>query len=460
VTSKLTGESPGPPDISRMVETMKRLFSYFDITGFSRGQKIHFFINVSVGIIIAVFCHFIEHTDWGEDTINKALDFVIVKEAEKSAAKLTVLDSPRDPRISNRIVFIDIDHETYKNWGKPLITPRDKLAEVVKAAYEGGALIIILDILFEHKDCCHPESDSKLRKVLQDMARKSVPTQVIFPLRIGSNGDAHRSLYEDLIQGNPRFHFATANISATATDRVVRYWTPFETIKDGGNNRIIWNMPFLAAVLAEGKEEALKGIEKALRDGNPVKSHRLVLDRKRQIIFESDREDIYRSRIRFFLLPKNTLPRYPGGTLFDTLYRIDEVADVNFKDRIVIIGNSSPDIGDTHPTPVGNMAGMFILGNATNTILLGVQPSRAPVWLNMSIEAMIIIMAAFLFLYLSSFLALVIGSTVMILTLGVFSYYYFLHTGAYLNFVFAVVGMSFHRTVADIEDLFMKKGRH
>jgi hypothetical protein len=80
--------------------------------------------------------------------------------------------------------------------------------------------------------------------------------------------------------------------------------------------------------------------------------------------------------------------------------------------------------------------------------------------LNILIEAVIIVMAAFLFLYLHSFLALVLGSIILILTLGVFSYYYFLHTGVYLNFMFAVLGMSFHRTIENIEDLFKKKGGH
>ena len=439
---------------------MRFLLSYINITRFSRGQKIHFFINISIGIIITIFFHFLEHTDWGEDTINKAFDFVIRMEAEKSAESMENLSSQREARKSDQLVFVEIDYETYRKWGNPLITPRAKLAEVVKTAYEGGARLIVFDILFEHEDCRHPGSNDKLRNVLQDMTSRKAATKVIFPLRIGHKGDIQRNLYEDLIENNPHFYVATANISGTAMDRMIRYWVPFEYVGSAQNHKVLWNMSLLAAILSEEKEAELREFEKTMGAGNTGKSRRIELDQKRQIVITSDRDDIYRNRIRFFLLPKDTLSAHQGGSLFETLYKIDEVTKVTFKDKIVIIGNSSPDIGDTHPTPVGNLAGMFIIGNATNTILLGIQPLRSPTWLNILIEAVVIVMAAFLFIHLRSFLAYVIGSIILILTLGVFGYYYFLHTGVYLNFIFAVLGMSFHRTIASIENLFEKEGEH
>lgn len=436
---------------------MRYLLSYIDVTRFSRGQKVHFFINILVGITIAVFFHFLEDTNWGEGTINKAFDFVIAREAKKSAETAKSLHSQRGAGISDRIVFIEIDHNTYSKWGKPLITPRDKLAEAVKIIYEDGAKLIVLDILFEHGDCCHPGSDDKLRKVLQEMTSRQASTKVIFPLRIGYNGDIQRNLYKDLIEKNPNFYTGTANISGNTTDRVFRYWVPFDYVGGAQNHNILWNMSLLAAILAEDKERELKEFEKTMNAGNTNMVRRIELGQQRQIVISSDREDIYQNRIRFFLLPEDTLSGHPGGNLFETRHKIDDVAKATFKDKIVIIGNSSPDIGDTHPTPVGNMAGMFIIGNATNTILLGRQPLRSPTWLNILLEAVVIVMAAFLFLYFRSFVAKYLGSIILVLTLGVFSYYYFLYTGTYLNFMFAVAGMSFHNTIANIEAFFKKK---
>jgi CHASE2 domain-containing sensor protein len=438
--------------------SVKRFFSYIDVRRFPRRRKIHFFINVSVGIVIAVFFHFLEHTDWGEATINKAFDFIIAKEAEKSAEAMESLTAQRNIGISDRIVFAEIDHETYKKWGKPLITPRDKLAEIIKIASEGGAKIIALDILLEDKDCCHPESDCELRKVLQDMTDKKAAAKVIFPVRIGYDGKARKNIFQDLIDNNPNFYAATASIAAAATDRVVRYWVPFATVKNGSDDTILWNMPFLIAMLAEGKEREIKEFGNIIKAGRFHKAHHFTLDHNRDITISPERDEIYRNRIRFLLVPQNTLPGHPGGNLFDTVYQIDEIRHATVRDKIVIIGNSSPDAGDMHPTPVGNMAGIFIIGNAINTISLGLQPSHSPLLLNIAIEAVIVIMAAFLFLYFPSLLAQILGSAVLILCLGVVSYYFFLYTGIFLNFIFAVIGMSFHRTIANIEEITKKKG--
>ena len=425
---------------------------------FYRKRTIHFFINISIGIIIAIVFHFLEHTDWGEDTINKAFDVIIAKEAEESAEAMESVTSERDTRISNRIALVEINHEAYKKWGKPLLTPRDKLAEIVEAVCKAKAGIVVLDILLEDRDCCHPEGDKALRKVLEDITASKSTTKIIFPVRIGYDGEVRTHLFKDLLGKNPNFYPATANVSAAATDRVIRYWVPFDTYKDGVSGNVLWNMSFLTAMLAEGKEAELKELEHTLTTGNPHGSRHVKLDHGREIIITSDRDDIYRNRIRFLLIPKGTLPYHPGGNLFDRAYQAEEVKHAPLKDKIVIIGNSSPDAGDIHRTPVGTMAGMFIIGNAANTISLGMQPSHSPMWLNIVVEAAVIAMAAILFLYLHSFLAQVLSSVILLITLGVASYYYFLHTGAFLNFIFAVVGMSFHRTIANIEELIQSKG--
>ena len=437
----------------------KSFLSGINVRRFSGTEKIHFAINLSIGILIALFFHFLEHTDWGEDTINKAFDFVIAREAGNAAGAVESLTSQRSTRATDRIVFVEIDDEAYRKWGKPLVTPRDRLAEIVESAYKGGAKVILLDILLEDRDCCHPDGDRKLRNVLQDMTNGKAASKVIFPVRIGRDGGVQKkSLFEDLLRGNPNFYTATAGISATATDRVVRYWIPFEAFKDGGDTTILWNMSFIAAMLAEGKESEIKECEKRIKTGTAHGTQRIELSNGKSIKVTSDREDIYSNRIRFLLVPKNALSDHAGGNLFDGLYKLDETMHATFKDKIVIIGNSSPDAGDMHPTPIGNLAGMFIIGNATNTIALGIQPSRSPAWLNLLIEAFVVIMAAFLFLHFHSFLAQLLGSSVLMVSLGIVSYYYFLYTGTFLNFIFAVAGMSFHRIATNIEEIALKKG--
>lgn len=423
---------------------MNNILTYINIRDFSKTKRIHFFINIIIGIAIAVFFHFVERTVWGEDTINSAFDWFIEKEARIEAKNVGKSSGQRVYKTSDKILFVEIDHAVYKKWGTPAITPRNEIAKIIEAAYKGGAAIIVLDILLEDKDCCRPENDSVLRKVLQEMIDEKATTKIIFPARIRFGGEIQKSLFGDMIENSPNFYSASPTFSATSKDKIIRYWNIHETFKENGDDRILWNASFLAAMLANGKIRELKNLEKAIYSQN----------------FHPEKDDLYKNRIRFLLVPKKALLDYPGGSLFQSVCSIDEVPYADFRNKIVIIGNSSPDAGDMYPTPAGNMAGMFIHGNSINTILLGLQPSRPPMIVNILIEVLIIIMASYLFLYFQSLAAQILGSIILVLTLGVVSYYYFLYTGIFLNFVFAVIGMGFHKNISNIEKIFIDKGKN
>lgn len=437
---------------------VKRSSSYIDFRKFSRKKKIHFFVNIGVGIIIALFFHFLEHTKGGEDILNTAFDRIIAMEAEKAAKKAESLNESKDKKKSEQILFVDIDHDTYKNWGKPLLTPRDELAKIIETAYTSNAKAIVLDILFEDKDCCNLKSDRNLRKVLQDMTNKEATTKVIFPVRITYDGDIKKNLFDDLIEKNPNFYTAVPNIYATATDRIIRYWMPYEKSKNTNRNYVLWNVSLLAAVLANEKIKELKDIENKISTQQFAEGFSIKTNNGKHVYLSAKKDDLYRNRIRFLLVPRNTMTDHWEGNLRE-VYTVDQSKHVSFKDKIVIIGNSSPDAGDIYSTPIGNMAGMYIIGNAVNTILLGLQPSHSSVYVNIAIEVLVIILAAYFFLYFASLLAQILVSFILILTLGVISYYYFLHTGIFLNFMFAVVGMSFHKTISNIEEIIENRGQ-
>jgi CHASE2 domain-containing sensor protein len=136
---------------------------------------------------------------------------------------------------------------------------------------------------------------------------------------------------------------------------------------------------------------------------------------------------------------------------------LDEVPHGIYNDKIIIVGNSSPDAGDHHQTPIGKMAGMYIIGNALMTIIQGQQPLHLSVFGNLIIELMVIIMAAYFFLYFKSLPAHLLISTILIILLGVIGYYYFLITGVFLNFMFTLVGMGLHRLVSDAEEIIVNR---
>jgi CHASE2 domain-containing sensor protein len=433
---------------------MKR-FGRPSLKKFSREEKIHFCINIGIGIAVVILLQFFENTDFGEHALNKAFDYIIAKEAAEAAASGNIV-MQKDKRVAERVAFVDMG-KTYKKRGSPLITPRDELAKVIEAAYKGKAKVIVLDILLEDKDCCHPEHDRKLREVFKNMIDQNASTKVIFPVRIASEGSIKKNLFEDLFDHHPNFYPAIPYISATASDRVVRYWVPYETIKDHGRYPLLWNASFLAAVLAHGKEEELKRIGQKMNDQKVPEAHIIELSNKKEIEISPRREDLYRNRVRFFLIPENTVSKHPGGNLFELVSDVDEVDYVAFKDKVVIIGNGNPEAGDIHLTPVGSMPGMYIIGNATNTILLGLQPAHPSRVLNILIELAVIIIAAYILSRFPPLIIKVLKGVVLISALGAISYYYFLKTGVLLNVTFAVVGMGFHDMAMSVEKVLIKR---
>jgi hypothetical protein len=227
----------------------------------------------------------------------------------------------------------------------------------------------------------------------------------------------------------------------------------------------------VAVLLAvEGSLQELDSFEEILKRKEGVHNNGfevLKLGNGKIIKLPYDKAHLYLQRLRFLLVPESSIKETSiekdvttEGNLFQTTVKFEELEYYKefFKDKIVIVGNSSPDAGDIHRTPIGEMAGMYVLGNSINTILAKEQPSPPPVWLSIVIEIAVIILAAYVFLYFTSLLAQIIVSVLILLVFGYFSYLYFLKAGVFLNFVFAIVGMGFHETIKDMEEIIEKKG--
>ena len=451
----------------------RAIISYVDFRKFPPRKRTHFFINLSIGVVIVFLFHFLENTRWGENTLDKCFDLFVSWESKKAVQVQN--DVQKSP-----ILFVDIDHETYKEWGEPLITPRDKLAKILQILHEGEAKVIVLDILLEGSDFI-PDNDRKLLEVLEKI--KLDPkntTKIILPQRIGFEGKLKGNLFDILFNkdhsaGDSRseaLYRATPSLSATSSDNVVRYWNLYEEFQDQeGKREIIWGYPIITVLLAvEGSLQGLDSFQRKLSGkerSNSKDFEVLHLSNGKTIKLPYDKAHLYLQRLRFLLIPEKSSKGYLAdknggneGNVFQTVIKYDELEFYKgfFKDRIIIVGNSSPDTGDMYRTPIGEMAGMYILANSIDTILTKEQPSPPPRWLGILIEIVVIILAAYIFLYFTSLLAQIIASLLILTVFGYFSYLYFLKTGVFLNFVFAIVGMSFHEMTKDLEEIVEKRG--
>ena len=115
-------------------------------------------------------------------------------------------------------------------------------------------------------------------------------------------------------------------------------------------------------------------------------------------------------------------------------------------------------MGDYHWTPVGLLPGVYILGNAINTLAAGLQPIHMNSFLHFLIELFVILVAASFFLYFTKLLAQVLACTLFVILFFPLSWLAYDIWGIFFNFVVPLIGMSFQRTVSGMEDIIIHRG--
>lgn len=444
-----------------------RLFHFVKFWS-DRQRRIHFFVNIGVGVLIAIFFVIAEKTSFGEDQLNAAFDLLVRVESRRYA------DSYLDDM---PVYFIDISAQEYKNMGEPLITPRDRLAELVETAWRKGAAVIVPDILLEKADASKPQGDSRLRALLERMLDENSSSEVVFPVRIGADGYLRACIYDDLIDRTTRdgrhiFHRAVPYVLASTRDFKNRFWDDYRIgLGADKSPQIVWSIPLLASALYDRAFPRLEHVRRALlsdiaRSGDHEPSgHGYMLELRGARIgvappvrLENGSVDAgdayclpYTQRIRFLISPET-------GQRRDAENFRPELSPDSLHSKIVIIGNSSPEAGDMLVTPVGTMPGMYVQGNAINTIVSGRMPVHMPGWVHFAIEGLIIVVAAWFFLHFEATAAQFLTSVIFIFLFGFISWLIYLRWGLFFNFLIPVAGMQFHKIACGIESMVLNKG--
>ena len=117
-------------------ERNKDFFLILD--GIPKKREKNFIFNCVLGIFTLICLTIFKNTSLGQESINWWFDKYISWQVKDE--------------ISSEIVFLDFDNTSMLELNRPSITPRDKVADLVKIAYEGGAKIIILDFEFSDAD--------------------------------------------------------------------------------------------------------------------------------------------------------------------------------------------------------------------------------------------------------------------------------------------------------------------
>lgn len=95
--------------------------------------------DLLIGLSMAWCLHFFHDTPWLRDTEDASMDF-----AMKILKNFISYKSPE-------FALLDIDEKTYKIWGEPPFTPRDRVVNLIDIAVKGGAKLVIVDVDLSQK---------------------------------------------------------------------------------------------------------------------------------------------------------------------------------------------------------------------------------------------------------------------------------------------------------------------
>jgi hypothetical protein len=432
-----------------------------------RHHKIHFSLNILFGIIIALILHFFELTSIGNKILASEMDQIIKKEAVISKVK------------DSNIVFIDIDSETEYLWNtsdvdhsnlnkynlNTLITRRDSLSSLLRKISKFNPRIIVIDMMFKYYSD-FMEHDSIFINFINEFKKSNSNTKIIIPYPNDITDLKEHNIYKYLVNSK-NIYFASVSVASEFNERTIRY---IYTYKNISQNEKLWSVPVLAYCIMNNININTLTIEKLWENGVKLEDENP---------FHSEGINFLSSRIRYLLTP-TVYDNYTGKKTF--FGNIDYKPDIRFsgleiisyqdggvepyfpdsylsnkiRNNIVVIGNSTVEKGDIHLTPIGEIPGMYIIGNAIHTIINKGLVKSTPFTIFFIIELLTIIICAYLFLFLEDIIASIFGFIVIGIPLSYASYFIFLYTGYFLTSTFALIGIAMHKIIIDIEKLVYK----
>jgi CHASE2 domain-containing sensor protein len=448
-----------------------KILSYLDWRRWEREKRVGFFINICVGVAVGGIFLYFSHLQRMEKFFNATIDEMIHKETATfmNRWERCVNDTSQGKecsivrnRFSGKIVFIDIDHDTYMKWGEPLIFQRSRIADFIKVAEKNEAKVVVLDILFDYPSFS-PEEDNDLRSVLEDMTRRKSSLKIVFPIILrDSDRTIKRNIFEDVIDRNPNFQCGVPYLSLSRTDKVIRYIRYYDVANSAKEEKqVVWGVPILAWALYNDAVRQLKNLEtdiiNDMKSSNPDHRYSIEINNKSRI--DITNSELFSNRIRFALLPPGTLGG--EGNLFTERILPDELDALQkeVRDKIVIIGTSSKDKEGWYPTPVGDMAGFYIMGNAINMMVSNWQARDAPVWVTICLQFLFIITASYAFVYLQPKTVRRGAAFLVVAVLAPVTYYFYSTYGIlinvvviFINCVFPMLAMNWKTTTREIKE--------
>ena len=455
-----------------------KFFKYLDIRRFSKTNKYYFLFNIVLGLGTLLFFVLTRDNPVQQSLINMLFDEVIewrtglFEFGRKSDAEIAAED----------VVILSFDDSDMKSWRYPTLTPRNKIADMIRFAYEGGASVIVLDMelsesdyspagkfLGDSKIMTGQERDKELFNLLEQIKNDdNSNTRVVISGDIYSDKTLKDNDFTKVID-NKKIYAASTRVSASrGNDRMVRFWQPYievtEEYDDVQAREVLWSFQIMTLALTEGGEDELSRLSQDILFGNDEKftmhcksGRDFVLYREKQsssgLIFRNTQSLQY-NRIQYVFTPFSLEKRIRAidknniGHWGDHDY-------LDFTNKIVVIGREDKECNDIVATPIGRMPGLYVHGNAIATILGKTQPHISPLWKYLLIEVILIIVTAYIFIYRQhSGAKRIVSIMTVVCAACVYIYFWLTNEFVYLTCSFGSLGV--YNFVSRMEEFFKK----
>jgi len=417
-------------------------------------------INMLIGLTITLLLVKVQDNRFLHETEDIGIDWVI-----------KMFRNTQPTQDSSPFVLLDIDEKTYQHWQEPLLTPRDKLLDLLTFAVGGQPKVIVVDI-----DLSYPTERSSHKLNFADQAlfdffaqyevhcsKTGCPHILLartFRQSLKDNGydQVRHSFLDSVVAYSPHVHWASTSFDLSR-DSILRRWRLWEVSCSGQFPVVVPSMQLLTVALLDNPTQGACQIANQLAAVMPVDCEgdnswtapachdtmHLSVSSNLQLDFSPSRLS---RRILYTMpweLPKgNARPlTRQGSPLLSTLsaYKITEHAPIDntlLRDTITIIGGSFKDSRDIYATPLGWMPGELVIANAIHSLLQFGELTAPPLWAVILIQALLIFIMSLAFTFFSSFFGMLISGAVIIIVMVPFSFWLFEY-GVWLNFAIALV---------------------
>jgi CHASE2 domain-containing sensor protein len=475
------------PTVLKPTVWLRTLFStkpFTSITWWYRQSSIirHIIGNMVVGLGIAVLLWSMHGFSWLHEIEDSGIDWLM---------KIQWATQPAKPALP--FALIDIDEETYRNWGEPFHIPRDRLVKLIKHSVDGGASAIVVDVDLSQRGYDN-NADSIFMEYLANYNNPGNPPIIltrVFREPLKSENSQHRSIRRSFLEddkriGQSKLVFWGSPLFNLEQDRMLRRWRLWEPICDDEHLKIVPSIQLLTVALLNNDkvypDQTASNLEKSISTlvpekcgGSNPKEKPLDDQHSYNIINVSDMKlhsdpDALAQRIVYtqplqlrqgqdrarISVNHGSETNIPSLSIRSALPIFNPSVDASWlKERVVVIGASFSESRDHYFTPLGEMPGALVLINAIHSLQQYGELTGSPWYVKLLIEAILIVMMSLAFAWFDSFWGMVVSGAVIILSLLPLSFMVFRY-GIWLDFAIPLVAVQLHQMAEEFKEHYHK----